>query len=456
MEDNRGKQRTAAVSIVAATALVLLKLITGFATGSLGLVSAGVESMGDVVAAIMTFFAIRIAGKPADETHQYGHMRFENVAALVEAAILAAGGAFVVHEAHARLVAGEGHKLNAAWYIFVVLAVAIAVDISRTTTSLRSARTYRSAALRSNAFHFGADLVGTVAVLIGLVLVAAGYQRADAIAALFVAALIFFAAGRLVFENFRSLMDTAPSGAMAAIRSAIEALEPRVELRRLRVREAAGVPFADVVIGVPATAALAESHTLADRLEEAIQQAVPNTDVVVHVEPNSEGQSTTEEVLAAALSVPGVREAHNVTVLELNGARQVALHLKVPADLPLPDARTVAAEVEATIRTRVPSVAGVQTHLEPLERPVAARPAGPEAARRIEAAVRAALRETGGSLRTCNSFDVGGEFIVFVIVETSGSVDVASSHELASRVEERVHDEVSEVRELVVQVEPTR
>jgi cation diffusion facilitator family transporter len=411
VEASLGKQRTALVSIAAATALVLLKLVTGFVTGSVGLIAAGIESSGDVVAAVTTFFAIRVAGKPADEAHQYGHMRFENVAALFEAAVLVAGGAFVVHEAHARLVADGGHALNASWYVFVVLGVAIAIDVSRTLTSLRTARKYRSAALRSNAFHFGADLVGTVAVLVGLGFVAAGYPSADAIVALFVAALIFFAAARLVYENARSLLDTASADATAAIRSAIEGLEPAVELRRLRIREAAGAIFADVVIGVPATAALAEGHTLADR-------------------------------------------AHNVTVLDLAPGRHVALHLKLPPELPLAEARSVAAEVEAAIRARVPAVGIVQTHLEPLERPVSARPTRADAGQRIDEAVATAVSEYGATLRSSCSFEVDGEFVTFVTVKTSGAVDVAAAHGLASGIEQHVHRGVPDVRDLVVQVEP--
>jgi cation diffusion facilitator family transporter len=454
VEESIGKQRTALISIAAATALVLLKLVTGFVTGSLGLISAGIESSGDVVAAVVTFFAIRVAGKPADEDHQYGHMRFENVAALFEAAVLVAGGAFVVHEAHARLVADAPHDLNASWSLFLVLGVAIAIDISRTITSLRTARKYRSAALRSNAFHFGADLVGTVAVLVGLGVVAAGYPRADAIAALVVAALIFFAAGRLVYENFRSLMDTASADAIAAIRTAIEALDPAVELRRLRVREAAGSIFADVVIGAPATAALAEGHTLADRVEAAIHQAVPDTDVVVQVEPREEGLSATDHVLAAALSVPGVREAHNVTVLELPDTSHVALHLPVPPELPLTEARPVAVEVEAAVRARIPAVGVVQIHLEPLEGPVPARTADAQAAQRIDQAVADAVRENDATLRSSLNFDVDGEFVTFVTVETSGAVDVATAHRLASRIEQHVHDRIPGMRDLVVQVEP--
>src|SRR3954453_17962665 len=179
----RGDLRTALVSIGAATALVLLKLGTGIITGSLGLVSAGIESSGDVVAAVMTFFAIRLGGRPADESHHYGHRRAENLGALGEAAILLVGGGFIVAEAVPQLRAGES-SLDARWYIFVVIGIALVVDATRIVVSVRTARRYKSAALRSNAFHFAGDMAGSVAVLGGLVAVAAGFAQGDAVAAL--------------------------------------------------------------------------------------------------------------------------------------------------------------------------------------------------------------------------------------------------------------------------------
>jgi len=449
------KHRTAVVSIFAATALVLLKLVTGVITGSLGLISAGIESSGDVVAALLTFFAIRLAGKPPDERHEYGHARAENLTALGEASILVGGGVFVVHEAYDRLSSGGGHELVAAWYVFAVIGAAIAVDIIRTLTSLRTARHYRSAALRSNAFHFGADLIGTVSVLVGMLLVRAGYERADAIVALFISALIFTVAGRLVLENVRSLMDMAPAGAHDAAQAAIERIEPPVELRRLRIREAAGKHFADVVVSIPATAALAEGHAAADDVEAAVQQALPGSDVIVHVEPNEHGQTLTERVLAAALSVPGVRQAHNVTVFQMNGSTEVTLHLKLPPTLTLAKGHAVAGQVEDAIRTAAPQVTAVQTHLEPFDQEVRAGPLAADLAERLASSVRSIVARIAGSepreLRFVDS-DLG--IVGFVTLALPADRSVADAHRIASKIEQAIHNQVPEIRELVVHTEP--
>ena len=245
-----GQRRTTIVSILAAAFQMVLMLGTGLATGSLGLVSAGIESSGDVVAAVVTFFAVRLGARPADPSHPYGHRRAENLSALAEATILLGGGIIVVIEAIDRL-SGGGGSLVASWYVFAVIGAAIVINISRALVSRRSARKYHSAALRSNSFHFAGDVAGSVAVLVGLISVRAGFQHGDAIAALIVAVIIFIAAGRLIFENALVLMDTAPPAAQALARDAIVALGPDIELRRLRLRESAGRYFADVVVAVP-------------------------------------------------------------------------------------------------------------------------------------------------------------------------------------------------------------
>ena len=148
---------TTLVSIAAAALLVALKLGVGLATNSLGLISAGIESSGDVLAAVLTFFAVRLGGRPADRGHPYGHRRAENLGALGEAAILIGGAR--VRERRSRQAPDQGGAApEIRWYQFAVIGVALVVDLSRMTVSLIAARRYGSPALRSNALHFAADM----------------------------------------------------------------------------------------------------------------------------------------------------------------------------------------------------------------------------------------------------------------------------------------------------------
>lgn len=447
------QRRTTLVSVAAAALLIALKLGVGLATGSLGLISAGIESSGDLIAAILTFFAVRLGGRPADRGHPYGHRRAENLGALGEAALLLAGGLLVSVQAIAHLAEG-GSPPGIHWYIFAVIAVALVVDLSRTSASLVAARRYASPALRSNALHFAADMLGSLAVLAGLLAVHAGFRQGDAVAALLIALITFVAAARVTGVNANVLMDRTPSEAREAAERAIAALGADIELRRLRLRESAGRYFADVVVSVPAGRAVVEGHQAADLIEAAVERALPGSDVVVHVEPRRSGLDLRDRVIAIALAEPLVREAHDITIFEQDGSSSVSLHLKFPADLDLRAAHEIAERVEQMIRS-TPGVADVQTHLEPLEQTLTARPAEEQAdvgtTREIERLVR---ERTGRSPQKVRLLSTEAGRVLFLTLGVEPGETLAEAHRLAGELEEELRQRTPDIADVVVHTEP--
>jgi cation diffusion facilitator family transporter len=450
--DAAGQQRTTVVSIITASSLMVLMLGVGLAAGSLGLVSTGIESTGDVVAAVVTFFAVRVGSRPADESHPFGHRRAENLSALAEASILLGGGLIVVIEAVQRLI-GNGSSLSAGWYVFAVISLAIVVNISRALIARRGARQYGSAALRSNSFHFASDVGGSIAVLIGLIAVRAGFRDGDAVSALIVAGFIFTAAARLIFENAQVLMDTAPARARAAARDAVASLSPEIELDRLRVRESGGRYFADVVVAIPPGRAVVEGHAAADDVEHAIEQVLPDSDVVVHVEPRRRGLTLRDRVLEIALSEPMVSEAHDITIFDHGDQHSVSLHLKLPADSSLANAHEVAERVEHAIGA-LPHVSDVRTHLEPLEQPIAADPtAGNDVAalQTIRAVVERYAHTPARDVRLIAT-DEGD--VLFITISVGATASLTEAHQLASELEEELRQELPSIADVVVHTEP--
>jgi cation diffusion facilitator family transporter len=444
------QRRTALVSVLAASALVVLKLATGLATGSLGLVSEAVHSGTDLVAALLTFFAVGVAARPADAGHPYGHGKAEHLTALAEAAILVVASLLIAARAISNLAGASEPSVDVTWYALVVIGLVIAIDASRTVISRRAGRRYRSAALQANALHFAGDLAGSVAVLAGLLAAAGGYANGDSLAALFVAVLVLVAAGRLARRNVDVLMDRAPADAIEAARRAIVGVDPPVELRRLRLRQAAGRHFADVVIGVPPGAAVGQGHAAADAVEAAVERAVPETDVVVHVEPSEEVAGLRERVQAAALSVPRVREVHNLRVLQVDDRVEVSLHLKLPAALPLSEAHEVAEEVERAIEASVPAVGSVQTHIEPLREVEAGTDAQAD-----DAVVSAIVREvTGTPPRDVRFRRTKQGLVAFVTVRVGAGQALGEAHARASEIEARIREIRPEIADVVVHTEP--
>ena len=410
------QRRTALVSIVAACVLIAVKLVAGLATHSLGLLSEAAHSGTDLIAAILTFVALGVAVRPADTGHPYGHGKAEHLAALAEAAILVVASLLIAWRALGRLFGSNPTQVDPRWYALVVIALVIVVDFVRASVSFRAGRRYRSPALQANALHFASDLAGSTAVLAGLAAARAGYDWADSAAALFVAALVLVAAARLMRLNVDVLMDRVPPDAQEAALAAIAAL-PGIELRRLRMRQAAGRQFADVV---------------------------------VHVEP-LENADLRERAHAAAVAVPSIREVHNLALVDVDGRKELSLHVKLPGDLSLEEAHDIAEQLETAICAAVPEIAGVQTHLEPLAETQEAQ----EEKAADEAVVRRIVKEaTGAEPRALRFLRTDGGLVAFLTLGLEGTSRLDDAHAQASEIEERIRRERPDIADVVVHTEP--
>jgi cation diffusion facilitator family transporter len=451
----RARQRTALVSVGAAVLLVAVKLATGLATGSLAFVAEAVHSGTDLVAALLTLFAVRVAIRPPDREHHYGHGKAEHLAALAESAFLILVSLFLAGESVRRLIEGGGHGVEATWWAFVVLGFVIALDVSRTVVSRRAARRYRSAALAANALHFGSDLAGSVAVLVGLAFVAAGEPSADAVAALFVAVLVVIAAVRLASQSVDVLMDRTAADAEEQIRRALASLAQAVELRRTRVRYAAGRHFADLVVAVPPDAGVTQAHAIADAVEEAVERALGAADVVVHVEPFEPAGGLRERATAAASSAPEVREVHNVRIMHLANGYELSLHVKLPSELSLTEAHDVVERLEGRVRAELPELRNVHTHIEPLEGTDWGRmPAGDDT--EVErAAIEETVRRVTGAAPAAVSFRDGERGrIALVTIKLPGEQPLPSAHGHAGAIEAAVRERCPTLADVIVHTEP--
>jgi len=449
------ERRTALVSVLAAAGLVAIKLLVGLATHSLGLLSEAAHSGTDLIAALLTFFAIGVARRPADPGHQYGHGKAEHLAALAEAVFLVGASLIIVYRALTHILDKSPDRVHATWYALATIGGVMVVDLGRMVVSARAARRYSSAAFQASAMHFGSDLLGSAAVLVGLVIARAGYRDADSFAALFVAVLVFAAAFRLMRRNVDVLMDRAPASALEAARAAIEALEPPVRLLRLRMRQAAGRHFADVVIEVPAEAAVGQGHAAADAVEEAVRRALPEADVVVHVEPESGDVAVRGLAQAAAMRVPRVREIHNVEVVQVGPAKQVSLHLKLPGGLTLDEAHAIASEVERAIVESVPAVDSVHLHLEPLGEPAEGRsPAEADVERDRATVERIVRRRTGEAPRALSFLETDGGLVAYLTLGLDPRSPLSDAHARASEIEEDILRERPGIADVVVHTEP--
>jgi cation diffusion facilitator family transporter len=290
----REKRWAASSSVLAAVGLTTFKIIVGVATGSLGILAEAAHSGLDLVAALMTFFAVRISGRPADTRHLYGHGKVENLSALFETVLLLVTCVWIIWGAVHRLMA---HKIEieVTFWSFAVMVTSIVVDVSRSRMLYRAARKYNSDALEADALHFSTDIWSSAVVIVGLVCVKAsewvvtwGFLRyADAVAAIVVALIVVHVSVKLGVRTTQSLVDAAPAGIEQRVIAAVEAVSGVTNCHNVRVRYSGPLPFVDVHVLVDGEQTLRAAHELTEQIEAAIQQVLPDADVTVHPEPGT-------------------------------------------------------------------------------------------------------------------------------------------------------------------------
>jgi cation diffusion facilitator family transporter len=452
VREQHEQRRVAATSMAAACALIALKLVAGVVSGSLGLIAEALHSVADFIAAALTYVAIRVAQRPPDRSHPWGHGRAENLAALFESLMLMGALTWIVVLSTRRLFIGHP-DVNVDVWTFVVMGVVIVVDIWRTISSSRAAHKFQNAALASNALHFLGDLTGSIAVLVGLVCVALGFPAGDALAALVVAVIVGVNAARLLWDNSQVLMDMSSESAERTATRAIANLDLPITLKRLRIRRSSGSYLADVVIGVQATDHVAQGHALADAVESAVHDALPDSDVVVHVEPDEAGRSLRERITAATLTHTGIYEVHNVRVLLLDGAPEASLHVKVRSDMRLDSAHDLADRIERSIRQDVPGITHVDVHIEPIhsEASVSSHVDDAELGDAVAAAV---LAETSFPAAHVRIRDTDARLTAYVTILADAAMSLHDAHEVASQVEKRICRDVPKIHDVVVHTEP--
>lgn len=364
------KQGAALASVIAAIGLTALKIAVGLATGSLGILAEAAHSAMDLVAALLTLLAVRVADREADEEHPYGHGRFESVSALVETGLLLLTCVWVAWEAIARLLNPVRHVEASIW-AFGVMALSIAIDWSRSRALSRAAREHGSPALEADALHFSSDIWSSAAVIVGLALVwlgnrfpeAAWLGHADAVAALLVSAIVVRAGVRLGRETVAALVDTAPPGLLPRLREVAGDVDGVVAVPRVRLRRVGNKMFVDLTALVARTTPFASAHAIADRVEERVSAEVPNADVVVHLEPVAAPSESPAERVDFVARQRGVR-VHDVRERQVGGGTEVDLHVELDPALTLADAHSVATQLEEEILAADSRLRGVNTHLE--------------------------------------------------------------------------------------------
>jgi len=452
--DHSIKSRVAAISVFASAGMAAAKFVVGVAIGSLALISEALHSSVDVIATVITWLVVRVSDRPADKEHHYGHGKLESISALGVIALLyvLAGGILV--ESYSRLREGAPPPTISA-IPFIVLLIDIAVNLWRARALQRTARDTKSQALAADALHFASDVLGSVAVIIGLALSGLGYGWGDAAAAVAVAVMIALLGLRLARSTVETLVDRAPEGVSEKAAAAIRAVPGVVDVERVRVRMVGSTHFIDAIVKVPRTYPIDRVEEIKRRAQEAVTRALGDADLTFTAVPVARDNESVRERIMVIARNSGLA-VHHVTVHDLGGKLTVSIDLEVEGKMPLTAAHDIAQELERNIREEFGEDVEVDTHIEPLEPEL---PVGTDAAPERVETIKTALSRfaANGAIHDIHSVRVrntdAGEIVNFHC-RAAPSMSVIKVHENVDEIERALRRAFPTVKRVISHAEP--
>jgi cation diffusion facilitator family transporter len=460
------KHRVALSSVLAAIFLTTIKIIVGLLTNSLGILSEAAHSGLDLIAAGVTYFAVRISDQPPDRVHHYGHGKVENLSAFIETLLLLATCAWIVYEAISRLI--EPVQVEATLWSFAVMGTSIIVDISRSRALMRVAKKHNSQALEADALHFSTDVWSSTVVILGLLTLRLApwlessfgipvewLYRADAIAALGVSAIVVYVSYQLGRKTINVLLDAAEKDAVKKIEDAVSNIQGVQSIKRLRVRHSGAETFVDLTLEVPRTATFEESHLLTMQVEKTIEEIIPRSDVMVHIDPAVKDRHSLIETVRSIASQQGLR-VHGFRAHDVLGNLTLQMHVEIPERMSLNQAHNLVSILEDKLYLQIPGLKDVITHLEPIGDDEVKRPAIQISSEELQIAIQALATEFPG-ICDCHNIKIhsdGHELSVTFHCHVEQEMTVHQAHQLTIELESQLRRLHPELGRVVIHTEP--
>jgi len=456
MTSNNSKKENVALSSVGASlAMTGGKLVVGLMTGSMGILSEAAHSLLDMFAAVITYLAVRVSGRPADDEHHYGYGKIEAFSALIETMLLFVTSGWIIYEAGKRLMTGD-IEVEATWYAFAAVIVSILIDYSRSRALMKVAKETKSQALEADALHFRSDIWSSAVVFLGLLCVLFGIKGADSIAALGVAVFVVKVGYHLGKRTFDVLIDAAPEGIAGTVKDLLKNTRGVIEIERVRVRALGPMESIEATIHVSRKLNGEIVRDISERAEKAIRDQFPAADIMIH----TKAIQLSSETLIEAIRILAEREnlsVHDIIVDTLEGKKYVSYDLEVSGMLTVGEAHNVATAFEELILKEVGDDAEINTHIDPSDTAaVQSASVSEDEIKKIAALVHASMSDLSNlkNIHNILARRISGKIIVSLHCDADANILLEEAHASAKILEHRILEKDANIKRAVVHVEP--
>lgn len=449
------KIRVAFSSVVAAVFLTAFKLVVGISTGSLGIISEAAHSGLDLIAAVITFFAVKLAAKPPDKNHNYGHGKIENFSAFIETILLLITCIWIIYEAIERLFY-KSVLIEVNFWSYLVVIVAIVIDYKRSKALLKVAKEHNSQALEADGLHFKTDIWSSSVVLLGLIFAQFNYHFADSIAGLIVALIVIYVSFKLGKRTVDALLDRVPDGLREKIKLKILKFTEVESIKDLRIRQSGPKFFVDLTLSFKRTLPFENVHNLLDKIESEIKEIDKNIDVIIHPEPYESDEETLFDKISLITSKYGVSVHEYERNQMADSTYCIDLHIESNPDLSLNEAHQISSKIEAEILALNDNLSKVNIHIEEKHNQTDVfSDVTKESSDLINDLKTLTLEEK--NIKECSNFSVfksNDKLKVLMDCKVSGDLKVIEVHSLLTKLEQKIKNKFSFIDKVNIHSEP--
>jgi len=358
------RTRVLEISLLAIFSAFLVELVFGLVSNSLGLITDSIHALLDSVVTVVLLVAARLAIKPADEEHTYGHGKVESLGGMMGGIAIFLIAVFFIYESVHRLQSPHPSILPG---LFAIIGgvYTIGIDIFRIVLLRRSIKKIGGSTLKADFYHAFMDLGSTMVAIGGIVLASYGFYSGDIIAALILGVLLAILSIKLIYKTAQDLTDIIAPEMVKKVREIVRNTEGVVDVGNILMRKSGDTIFADVTISLRGDTSFENAHEVSNKVENNILDKIPNASITIHFEPNWDNVPLDSKIYDIARGVEGVKGVHNIITHKTRGKTFANLHVMVDREVNLYSAHKISEEVEEKIQKNIPAVEHVTIHLEP-------------------------------------------------------------------------------------------
>jgi len=352
------------ISLIAILSAFVVELLFGITSNSLALVTDSIHALLDSFVTVILLLAARMAIKPPDAEHTYGHGKIESLGGLIGGIAILLIASFFIYESVDRIQ--DPPNLILAGSLALIGGIyTIGVDIFRIVLLRRTLKKVGGVTLKADFYHAFMDLGSTLVAIIGILLVTVGFNHGDFIAALVLGVLLAILSIKLIYRTALELTDIIPPEMVKQVRGIVQTTQGVQEVKKILMRKSGNEIFADVTISLRADVSFDKAHEISDKVENNITKIISNSKITIHFEPSWKDVPLDSKINEIANSVEGVEGVHNVSSYSSEGRTYVSIHVMVDRNMNLGDAHRIADIIEKEIQKKIPNIEHVTIHLEP-------------------------------------------------------------------------------------------